>query len=89
MFYGKPLDVENLKEEIGDALWYLAILCRGLNVDLGDMGAQVIEKLKKRYPDKYTDEAAQARADKVEWSGLTVINKSEESQDDLSDRDAN
>lgn len=32
--YGKPLDWVNFREELGDALWYLPLYCRGLNTSL-------------------------------------------------------
>lgn len=65
MFYGKPLDVENLKEEAGDLLWYIATaLCRALNCTLEDLARANVAKLQKRYPEKYTDQAAIDRADK-------------------------
>ena len=62
--YGKPLDLENVKEELGDLLFYatkIANLC-GLTWD--EIEAHNVEKLKKRYPTGYSDAAAQARADK-------------------------
>lgn len=31
IFYNKPLDIVNLKEELGDVMWYLAILARAFN----------------------------------------------------------
>lgn len=67
MFYGKPLDVENVKEEAADALWYIGgPLCRALGITLEDLARHVTTKLQKRYPEKYTDEAAIDRADKKE-----------------------
>ena len=70
LIYNKPVDVENLKEEAGDILWYMALLFREINVDFADIMGQNIAKLQKRYPDKYTDEAAIARADKIEIGAL-------------------
>lgn len=65
MFYGKPLDVENLKEEAGDLLWYIAgPLCRALDISLEELAIANVKKLLKRYPEKYTDECAIERADK-------------------------
>lgn len=65
MFYGKPLDVENLREEAGDLLWYIAgPLCRALGCTLEDLAQENVAKLRKRYPDRYTDAAAIVRADK-------------------------
>ncbi len=65
MFYGKPLDVENIREEAGDLLWYIAgPLCRALGCTLEDLARANVAKLQKRYPEKYTDQAAIERADK-------------------------
>jgi NTP pyrophosphatase (non-canonical NTP hydrolase) len=54
VFYGKELDEPNLVEELGDVLWYVALLCHTLNVDLEDAMKKNIEKLAERYPDKFT-----------------------------------
>lgn len=69
MFYGKPLgekELANLKEEAGDLMWYIAgPLCRALGVTLEEICAANVAKLQARYPEKYSDTAALARADKV------------------------
>jgi NTP pyrophosphatase (non-canonical NTP hydrolase) len=71
--YGKELDKANIKEELGDLAWYLALAATALNVSLDEVFADNIMKLAKRYPEKYTDQAALARADKLSeadpWSG--------------------
>lgn len=58
IFYGKPLDVVNVKEELGDVFWYLAIACDELGVSFEDIQRRNIEKLKARYPEKFTPEKA-------------------------------
>lgn len=63
--YGKPLDVANLIEEVGDALFYLQALATEAGFTLDDAMRQNVIKLSKRYPQGYTDQAAQDRADKV------------------------
>jgi NTP pyrophosphatase (non-canonical NTP hydrolase) len=63
--YGKPLDTVNAREEIGDIFWYLALACRTLGVSFEEVMQENIDKLSKRYPEKYTDEHAIARADKL------------------------
>lgn len=69
MFYGKPMTEEmwtNVREEIGDKLWYLvATFCRALGVSLEDLARENIRKLQIRYPEKYTEQAAIDRADKA------------------------
>lgn len=62
--YNKPLDVVNAKEELGDLLWYIALACRTLDVSFEEIMQMNIDKLSKRYPEKYTDADAIARADK-------------------------
>lgn len=65
LIYNKPLDVENLKEEAGDILWYMALLLRTIDTTFEEVMAANIAKLRIRYPEKYTDQAAIARADKT------------------------
>jgi NTP pyrophosphatase (non-canonical NTP hydrolase) len=55
IYYGKELDVVNIKEEIGDIMWYVAILCRELNLNMEDILQTNIDKLKARYPDKFSE----------------------------------
>ncbi len=61
LFYGKPIDQVNLKEEIGDLLWYAALALRALNTDFETVMERNIEKLKARYPQKFTEENAIVR----------------------------
>jgi NTP pyrophosphatase (non-canonical NTP hydrolase) len=58
LFYGKPLDEVNLKEEMGDLFWYLAIMADTLGVSFEEIQERNIEKLKARYGEKFTDEKA-------------------------------
>lgn len=64
--YGKPIDLVNLKEELGDVLWYIALLCRALDTDMETIAQANIEKLKIRYPERYTNEKALNRNLKAE-----------------------
>ena len=53
-FQGKPYDAANinhLKVELGDVLWYVAQACMALDVSLDDVIAQNISKLAARYPE--------------------------------------
>ena len=64
IIYGKELDIVNMREEIGDILWYIALACRTLEFNLDDIMQENIDKLAKRYPEKYTDTHASLRLDK-------------------------
>jgi NTP pyrophosphatase (non-canonical NTP hydrolase) len=63
--YGKPMDLENLVEEIGDVLWFCALACNSLGVTMEQVMHENIVKLAKRYPDRYSDVYASMRLDKV------------------------
>jgi len=54
IFYGRALDETNIKEELGDLLWYIALLCNWLECSFEEVQEMVIAKLRKRYPDKFT-----------------------------------
>jgi len=58
IFYGKELDNINLKEEIGDTAWYVALAVDVLNTTFDEVLSCNIAKLKKRYPEKFTSDAA-------------------------------
>lgn len=58
IFYGKPFDLVNLQEEIGDCFWYLAILAKEAGLSFEAIMEQNIAKLKARYPDKFTEHHA-------------------------------
>jgi NTP pyrophosphatase (non-canonical NTP hydrolase) len=55
---GTDLDLVNLFEEVGDLQWYEALLLSKLGKTHEDSQASVIAKLKKRYPEKFTADAA-------------------------------
>ncbi len=55
LFYGKELDVTNVKEEVGDLMWYIAILLRELDLDFHQLLQLNIDKLRARYPEKFTE----------------------------------
>lgn len=61
IFYNKPLDEQNLREEVGDLLWYVALMCDCFNWKIEDVMAAVIRKLRTRYPNKFTEYDAQHR----------------------------
>ena len=64
--YQKPLDVENVKEELGDLLFYMSNLMQSVGLSFKDVLQHNIDKLSVRYSSgKYSDEQAQQRADKL------------------------
>jgi NTP pyrophosphatase (non-canonical NTP hydrolase) len=45
-------------DECGDVLWYMALLFRNFDIQFDEVYAANIAKLAKRYPDKFTTDAA-------------------------------
>tara|TARA_R110001606_G_scaffold396119_1_gene569664 strand:+ start:1416 stop:1790 length:375 start_codon:yes stop_codon:yes gene_type:complete len=41
-------DREGIKQELGDCLWYIAAMCRDLNVSMADLAMANLEKLLDR-----------------------------------------
>lgn len=56
MFQGHDLDKEEVKLELGDCAWYIAIAAYALGFSLSDVLNANIAKLKDRYPDKFSKE---------------------------------
>lgn len=47
---------DDLIDELGDVLWYVAETAAGLGVKLEDIAQHNVEKLKKRYPEGFDPE---------------------------------
>jgi NTP pyrophosphatase (non-canonical NTP hydrolase) len=61
IFYGKSLDEVNLKEELFDMTWYMAIALDELGYTFEEGFQTNIDKLKARYPEKFTEDKANNR----------------------------
>jgi len=65
--YQKPLDVVNVKEEIGDIFFYLFNLIDSLGLTFEEIIQGNMDKLSVRYSSvSYSNQQAQERADKTE-----------------------
>ena len=62
VYYRQELDRNNVKEELGDCLWYIAEMCNALDFNLEDVMGANLRKLKQRYPEKYQDALAEEQA---------------------------
>ena len=64
VIYQKPLDRENVIEELGDLEFYMEGLRQGLGITRQETIGANIAKLSIRYDGLYSDKSAQDRADK-------------------------
>lgn len=61
IFHGHSSDTKNLKKEIGDVMWYLALICDSFGFDIEEIAKMNIDKLKERYPEGFSEYASQHR----------------------------
>jgi NTP pyrophosphatase (non-canonical NTP hydrolase) len=61
LFYGKELDITNVREEIQDCLWYISLIMDELGMTYEEAMITNIDKLKARFPEKFTEYLAENR----------------------------
>ena len=60
---------EGIKENLGDAMWYAAMICNFFGWNFEEVLKQNIEKLKKRYSDgEFKIEHAKREGEKIDWN---------------------
>jgi NTP pyrophosphatase (non-canonical NTP hydrolase) len=57
-----------IKENIGDMLWYAAMICNFFNWNLDEVLNENVEKLKKRYPAGFTTMNARRDGTRIDWN---------------------
>ena len=60
--HGHDLDALAVLEELGDVLWYVAEMTTLVGAEMGVLAGMNLAKLRKRYPDGFTEEASRERA---------------------------
>lgn len=65
LYQGHQLDMDHIKEEIGDVMFYMANLCNTLDLDLETLLEQNYAKLLKRYPEGFNSEQS---VNRVDWT---------------------
>jgi NTP pyrophosphatase (non-canonical NTP hydrolase) len=63
LFHGHSLDHAALAKELGDVLWYVAMLADSCGLNIGVIAAQNIEKLRARYPEGFSSQASIQRSE--------------------------
>lgn len=58
LFYGKKFDHVNGVEELGDTTWYVSLAIDALKTTMDEVITVNIEKLRKRFPEKFTEDLA-------------------------------
>lgn len=53
VFHARALDREDLQAELGDVLWYAAMLADACGLSLDEIAAHNVDKLRARYPEGF------------------------------------
>ncbi|MBI2630559.1 nucleoside triphosphate pyrophosphohydrolase family protein [Candidatus Pacearchaeota archaeon] len=65
-----------IKENIGDVLWYAAMICNFFGWDFQEVLNGNVKKLEARYPKGFTIEDAKRNNTKIDWNeGKLIENK--------------
>jgi len=56
-----------IRENIGDTLWYSAMICSFFNWDMQEILNENIKKLRERYPQGFTTENARRNNTMIDW----------------------
>lgn len=59
---------DGIRENIGDTLWYAAMICNFYGWELHEILDENLAKLKERYPDGFTTERAGRNNTKIDWN---------------------
>ena len=57
---------DGIRENIGDTMWYIAMICNFMGWSLDEILEENYEKLKERFPEGFTHDIAQR--DMIDWN---------------------
>jgi NTP pyrophosphatase (non-canonical NTP hydrolase) len=67
LFHGHALDTAKIRSELGDVLYYVAILANGVGLTLEEITEANSAKLKERYPEGFDPERSKNRPEPTPW----------------------
>jgi NTP pyrophosphatase (non-canonical NTP hydrolase) len=67
LFHGHELDTAKIRSELGDVLYYVAILANEVGLTLEEIAEANSAKLKERYPEGFDPDRSQNRPEPTPW----------------------
>jgi len=61
VYHGHEFDRTKLALELGDVLWHIATIAHRAGLTLEEVAQMNLDKLARRYPEGYSDEASRSR----------------------------
>lgn len=62
-FHAHPLEIGKIEKELSDVMWYVALACDALGLDMDGVMQANIDKLAARYPDGFSSERSINRSE--------------------------
>ncbi len=62
-FHGHELEQDKLRKELGDVLWYVAVMANAMGWSLEEVAQDNVDKLARRYPEGFSSERSRQRAE--------------------------
>ena len=59
---------DGIRQNLGDTMWYMAMICNFYGWKLEDIMAENIDKLKKRFPEGFTEKDAGRGGTMIDWN---------------------
>ncbi|HUW21493.1 MAG TPA: nucleoside triphosphate pyrophosphohydrolase family protein [Candidatus Bathyarchaeia archaeon] len=59
---------QGIRENIGDTMWYLTMICNFFGWQLEEILAENIKKLRQRYPKGFTHKDARRHGTRIDWN---------------------
>ncbi len=69
LYHDHPMDLQALRNELGDVLWYWTLLCDTLGLTLDEVIQANIEKRRRRYPEGFSAERSLRRDESAPQGG--------------------
>lgn len=66
--YHNNNQIAGIRENVGDTMWYLAMICNFYGWDFEEILAENIKKLKKRYSKGFTSKEASRKGKRIDWN---------------------
>jgi len=67
VFHGND-QTQGLRENLGDTMWYLAMICNVFDWDLEEILKENVGKLERRYPKGFTESDASRKGKRIDWN---------------------
>jgi len=67
VLYHDDKQEQGIRENVGDTMWYIAMICNHFDWNLEEILAENVAKLKTRYPQGFSEKDAKRKNTRIDW----------------------